>query len=153
MPDLRGSDEGGSGTPVIPPRFAMTAVAAGFSAAAVLSMLLGACDIGGILAAIAFVFGLLAGFEGVVARMGAGPGSDEGGSGSPVIPPKPSPILPPPPLLETGAAGSLLAALFALLVERCPLATALAVIALVLLLLALLLRPRGRGAGSMAARS
>jgi hypothetical protein len=132
-------DRGSSGTHVQPPRRAlmMPVFAAGFSAAAIVAMLLGECDIGGILAAIAFVFALMSGFGGVARIAGSDP--DEGGSGSHVQPPKPLPPL--PPLLEAGAAGSLLGSMYALQVERCQLATVLAIIALILLLLAIL-RPR-----------
>lgn len=143
-------DRGGSGSHVIPlPRPLMATFAAGFTAAAVGAMLLGECDIGGILAAIAFVFGLMAGFQGVVLMASSEP--DEGGSGSHVIPPKPIPIPPPPsPLLETGAAGLLLGSVFAVQVERCPLATGLAGIAFILLLLAILRPPRSRGSARVA---
>lgn len=101
-------------------------------------MLLGECDIGGILVAIAFVFGLIGSIQNAFFREGL---PDESGTGGHVIPPQPIPP-PPQPVLETGATGALLASLFALQVDRCPLAAILAAAALILLILALLRRPR-----------
>lgn len=134
--------KGDPGTWEPPPRMMMVATAAAFSAATTIALLIGECDIGGILAAIAFVFGLIGGVDLAVwsskvymTRSGAAKGD-------------PGSWEPPPTalLLDTGGTAALLAALFAVLQERCPLATVLAVTALVLLLLALLqLRPQGSG--------
>lgn len=131
--------KGGVGVWEPPPTRAMMAYSAAFSAAAAIALLIGRCDIGGILAAIAFVFGLIGSVEFLVWRSTMPPTArsetdDPGVGGTGVWEPPPT----SPMVLGTGGTGALLAALFAVLLERCPLATALAFIALVLLLLALL---------------
>lgn len=146
-----------------PQAMMMIAYSAAFSAAAAIALLIGRCEIGGILAAIAFVFGLLGIIDFLIWRRSVlVPRTGKGGTG--VLEPPPSMarsndtddpghggtgVLEPPPsaplVVGTGGTGALLATLIAVLLDRCPLATALAFIALILLLLFLLqLRSLGR---------
>jgi hypothetical protein len=146
--------KGGVGVWEPPPTRAMMMYSAGFSAAAAIALLIGRCDIGGILAAIAFVFGLIGSIEFLVWRSFLVPRTGQGGTG--VWEPPPTArsgdtddpgrggtgVWEPPPMaplvLGTGGTGFLLATLIAVLLDRCPLGTALAFIALILLLLSLL---------------
>jgi hypothetical protein len=141
----------------------MIAYSATVSAAAAIALLIGQCELGGILAAIAFVFGLLGTIDFLIWRHSIlVPRTGKGGTG--VLEPPPTMarssetddpglggtgVLEPPPtaplVTATGGTGALLGTLIAVLLDRCPLATALAFIALILLLLALFqLRSLGR---------
>ncbi len=156
--------QGGVGVREEPPQaMMMIAYSATVSAAAAIALLIGQCELGGILAAIAFVFGLLGTIDFLIWRHSIlVPRTGKGGTG--VLEPPPTMarssetddpglggtgVLEPPPtaplVTATGGTGALLGTLIAVLLDRCPLATALAFIALILLLLALFqLRSLGR---------
>lgn len=122
--------KGGVGTWEPPPTTAMMVVAAAGAGAAAVAFWNGSCDIGSILAAIAFVFGLVGSIDLSCWRSRAVPGTARGtGNG------EPPPVA--PVVVHTGGAAFLLAALLAEIQDRCPLAAALAAAALILLLLAL----------------
>ena len=145
------SVKGGVGTWEPPPTMAMTVLAAGAAGAAAVAFWNGACDIGSILAAIAFVFGLVGSIDLSLWRSRAVPRSAKGGTGTWEPPPtarsqsdsavggvggwEPPPVA--PIVVHTGGTALLLAALLAEIQDRCPLAAALAAAALILLLLSL----------------
>jgi len=156
--------KGGVGVIEEPPQaMRMVAYSATFSAAAAIALLVGQCDLGGILAAIAFIFGLLGTIDFLIwSNSVLVPRTGKGGTG--VLEPPPTMarssdtddpgrggtgVLEPPPtaplVVGGGGTGDLLATLIAVLLDRCPMATALAFIALILLLLTLFqLRSAGR---------